>query len=57
MGGGFHWPAMQASTSLMVPEGQLSRIAGLNQTLYGAMNIIAPPLGVAHPIPGKESIL
>jgi MFS transporter, DHA3 family, macrolide efflux protein len=43
--GSFHWPAMQASTSLMVPEEQLSRVAGLNQTLYGAMNIVAPPLG------------
>jgi DHA3 family macrolide efflux protein-like MFS transporter len=43
--GGFHWPAMQASTSLMVPKEQLSRIAGLNQTLHGAMNIISPPLG------------
>ncbi|MHB0877587.1 MAG: MFS transporter [Anaerolineae bacterium] len=43
--GGFHWPAMQASTSLMVPGEQLSRIAGLNQTLFGAMNIVSPPLG------------
>jgi DHA3 family macrolide efflux protein-like MFS transporter len=43
--GGFHWPAMQASTSLMVPEGQLSRIAGLNRTLQGLMNIAAPPIG------------
>ncbi len=43
--GGFHWNAMQASTSLMVPDAQLTRISGLNQTLHGAMNIIAPPLG------------
>jgi MFS transporter, DHA3 family, macrolide efflux protein len=43
--GGFHWTAMQASTSLMVPEKQLTRIAGLNQTLGGAMNIVAPPMG------------
>ncbi len=43
--GGFHWPAMQASTSLMVPKEQLARIAGLNQTLYGVMNIISPPMG------------
>jgi len=42
---GFHWPAMQASTSLMVPEEHLSRVAGLNQTLRGALNIVAPPLG------------
>ncbi|MBU0495579.1 MAG: MFS transporter [Chloroflexi bacterium] len=45
LGGGFHWPAMQASTSLMVPEKQLSRVAGLNQTLNGLMNIASPPLG------------
>ncbi len=44
-GGAFHWPAMQASTSLMVPEKHLSRVAGLNQMLYGAMGIVAPPLG------------
>jgi DHA3 family macrolide efflux protein-like MFS transporter len=43
--GGFHWPAMQASTTLMVPESQLTRVAGLNQTLFGVMNIISPPLG------------
>jgi len=45
VGGSFHWAAMQASTSLMVPEEHLSRVAGLNQTLRGAVNIIAPPLG------------
>ncbi len=39
---GFHWPAMAASTSLMVPKEQLPRIAGLNQTLRGAMGILAP---------------
>jgi DHA3 family macrolide efflux protein-like MFS transporter len=45
LGGGFHWPAMQASTSLMVPEQQLSRVSGLNQALNGLMNIMSPPLG------------
>jgi len=44
-GGGFHWAAMQASTSLMVPEKHLSRVAGGNQTLRGAVNIVGPPLG------------
>jgi DHA3 family macrolide efflux protein-like MFS transporter len=44
-GGGFHWAAMQASTSLMVPEKHLSRVAGLNQSLRGGVNIIGPPLG------------
>ncbi len=44
-GGAFHYPAMAASTSLMVPRAQLARIAGLNQTLQGVMNIVSPPLG------------
>lgn len=44
LGNSFHWPAMQASTSLMVPKAHLSRVAGLNQMLQGAMNIVAPPL-------------
>jgi DHA3 family macrolide efflux protein-like MFS transporter len=43
--GAFHWPAMQASTSLLVPEKELTRIAGLNQTLHGVMRIVAPPVG------------
>lgn len=43
--GVFHWTAMQASTSLMVPREQLSRVAGLNQTLNGVLNIAAPALG------------
>jgi DHA3 family macrolide efflux protein-like MFS transporter len=43
--GAFHWTAMTASTSLMVPEGQLARIQGLNQMLNGGMNIASAPLG------------
>lgn len=42
LGGGFHWPAMQASTSLMVPKEHLARISGLNQTLRGALGVTAP---------------
>jgi DHA3 family macrolide efflux protein-like MFS transporter len=45
LGGGFHWPAMTASTTLMVPERNLSRIQGLNQMLQGGMGILAAPLG------------
>lgn len=45
LGGTFHYPAMSASTSLLVPEKHLSRIAGINQAMYGMLNIIAPPLG------------
>ena len=58
--GSFHWPAMQASTSLMVPERHLPRIAGLNQTLNGAITIVAPPMGAlligALPLPGVLAI-
>lgn len=43
--GGFHWPAMTASTSLMVPGEHLSRIQGLNQMLRGGMDIASAPLG------------
>jgi DHA3 family macrolide efflux protein-like MFS transporter len=45
IGGAFHWPAMTASTTLMVPKEHLGRVAGLNQTIGGAVNIISPPLG------------
>jgi DHA3 family macrolide efflux protein-like MFS transporter len=44
-GGAFHFPAMAASTSLMVPTEQLARVAGANQTLQGLISIIAPPIG------------
>ncbi|NLF67059.1 MAG: MFS transporter [Chloroflexi bacterium] len=45
LGGGFHWFAMQTSTSLMVPEEHLTRVQGLNQTLNGGLNIVGAPLG------------
>jgi DHA3 family macrolide efflux protein-like MFS transporter len=43
--GAFHNPAFSASTSMMVPREQLSRIGGLNQSLNGAITIVAPPTG------------
>jgi MFS transporter, DHA3 family, macrolide efflux protein len=45
LGGTFHWAAMQAATSMMVPKAQLARVAGMNQTLQGALTIITPPMG------------
>ncbi len=45
LGGAFHFPAMSASTALLVPEKHLARINGINQALNGSLNIIAPPLG------------
>lgn len=43
--GAFHQAAMQASTALMVPQEQLIRIAGLNSTLSGVINIVSPIIG------------
>jgi len=45
LGGAFHSPAMSASVTLMVPGKHLTRLAGLNQTLQGVVNLFAPPLG------------
>lgn len=45
LAGAFHFPAVQSSTSLMAPEDQLQRIAGLNQLLQGVTQIASPPLG------------
>jgi len=45
LGGTFHWAAMQAATSLMVPKTQLARVSGMNQTLQGILKIATPPLG------------
>jgi DHA3 family macrolide efflux protein-like MFS transporter len=45
LGQAFHSPAFMASTSLMVPKEQLTRIQGVNQMLNGGLNIISAPLG------------
>jgi MFS transporter, DHA3 family, macrolide efflux protein len=45
LGGAFHQPAMMASTSLMVPHEQLTRVGRMNQTMRGIMRIISPILG------------
>lgn len=45
VGSSFHYPAMQASTPLLAPEDQLTRIAGINQTLYSIANIAGPAIG------------
>jgi DHA3 family macrolide efflux protein-like MFS transporter len=45
LGGAFHFPAMAATTPLMVPNEQLTRINGLNQALQGVNSLIAPPVG------------
>jgi MFS transporter, DHA3 family, macrolide efflux protein len=45
LGGAFHFPAMAASTPLMVPKEQLTRVNGLNQALQGINSLAAPPVG------------
>ncbi len=45
LGSCFHYPAMTASTTLMVPKQHLPRIAGANQALRGILAIACPPLG------------
>jgi DHA3 family macrolide efflux protein-like MFS transporter len=44
LGGAFHFPAMSASTPLMVPREHLTRVNGLNQALQGINSLAAPPL-------------
>jgi DHA3 family macrolide efflux protein-like MFS transporter len=45
LAGGFHSNAMSASTSLMVPIENLTRIQGINQMLNGGLNVISAPMG------------
>jgi len=45
IGGAFHFPAEQASVALMVPDDQLARLAGLNQTARGIISIVSAPMG------------
>lgn len=45
LGGVFHFSAMRASTTLLVPPSQYTRIAGLNSTLDGLVIVAAPPVG------------
>lgn len=45
VGTAFHTPAMEASTALMVPEDQLSRASGFNQTMFGLRFMAGPALG------------
>lgn len=44
LAGAFQFPAVQSSTSLMVPGEHLARVAGLNQALQGLMLVAVPAL-------------
>ena len=60
LGQTMHASAFTASTTLMVPKNQLTRIGGLNQVLVGATSILGPPVGAllieTLPIQGILSI-
>jgi len=45
LAGVLQFPAVQSSTSLMVPKEHLARVAGLNQALQGISMVATPPLG------------
>ncbi len=45
LAGSFHSNAMNASTSLLVPVENLTRVQGINQMLNGGLNIVSAPLG------------
>jgi DHA3 family macrolide efflux protein-like MFS transporter len=45
LAGAFHFAAVQASTTLMVPQEQLARVGGMNQTVQGINMLAAPPVG------------
>lgn len=60
LGGTFHFPAMQASITMLVPDKHLSRIAGVNQMMEGGVKIAGPALGALlmelMPIQGVLSV-
>ena len=43
--GSFQGPALQASVSLMVPREHFARLGGINQAMFGVIDIVSPPLG------------
>jgi DHA3 family macrolide efflux protein-like MFS transporter len=45
LGDSFQSPAVSATTALMVPDDQLTRIGGMNRTLQGVIRFVAPPMG------------
>lgn len=45
VGSAFHMPAMQASTPMLAPADQLTRVAGVNQMIASISQIAGPALG------------
>ena len=58
--GAFHWPAMTAATTMLVPKKHLARVGGMNQTLNGVISVFSPPAGallyIIMPMQGILSI-
>ncbi|WP_313001653.1 MFS transporter [Chryseobacterium gleum] len=46
LGSTFHMPAMQSTIPLIAPKSELLRIAGANQIIRSASNIVGPAVGV-----------
>ncbi len=47
IGSAFHAPALQASIPLIVPESNLVRVSGINQSIQSTCGVIAPMIGAA----------
>ncbi len=45
LAGIFQAPALNASSTLMIPKEHFTRYSGVQQSIYGIINIVAPPLG------------
>lgn len=45
LAGIFQAPALNASSTLMIPKEHFTRYSGMQQSVYGIINIVAPPLG------------
>jgi DHA3 family macrolide efflux protein-like MFS transporter len=45
IGQAFHFPAMQATIPMIVPQKHLVRVSGVTQMFQGIINIAAPPAG------------
>lgn len=57
VGSAFHTPAMKSSMPLLAPEGELTRIASINQTIQAICNIFGPVLGAALIVSTNMSVV
>ena len=57
VGGAFHTPAMKASIPLLAPESELTRIAGINQSIQAVCTICGPVMGAALIVSTNMSVI